>query len=901
MRPLGFVVPIALALAAFHITLEAGETGSISGVVKDSLGGVLPGAAVRVAGPLLPGGRQASATESGAYRFIHLSPGSYKVEATISGMGTLSRDVVVGIDRDTRVDLVLNPVLEETVAVSAAVPLVDTRSTEIASNFTREVIDDLPLGRTYSGLFELAPGVANNNSVAPNAGGFRQDNLFLYDGVNVTNPSFGDLFGDFSELDIQEINIKRGAISAEFGRTGGFVTNAVTRSGTNSVSGQGRIELQPSGFVGGSRDPSLVTKTDRTNAALGIGGPVKRDRVWFYASVNLNRRTETDRVNRLGPVPDADTDLNEYFGKITANPHPKHLLSASVRYRDLTRTHSGIDANSSPSVATNDKTEDTLAVATWTWFMSPTTSLDVRYNHDRNQNEGQPVTDLGHRPSFDPRSPQNMGSFRTTPEFIVGGATASGQTVGAATLFNRQDYHRDEIKGAVTHFRELGKTSHELKAGFGLDYNGEDTTRRANGWGSITFSSTAGIFNANYVPIQPTQNALGRSYSLFAQDVVGIGSRTNLSLGLLLNRDEYVARRQAQDSLPGIDRTLLSFGFGETLQPRIGLTFVTDPKVRDKAFVNYGRYYNLDNKSLSRAASPFRIFSSDAQFDLGGTLLRDVPRTSETGKVILPGIDPTHTDEFVAGYARPLGRTWSVEVWGMHRKTTDFIEDFPTTNLQGTIFSRPTPGSYVYGNLNGAAPATGTAFRKYRAVTVEVRRAWARSWAANASYTWSRLSGNWDLDYATSLFYASSALQDGPGLYVEDPNRDGILTGDRSHVFKLFAHAEVVKRTTLGGYLRVQSGAPWEARGQDYVGSYRRYLERAGSHRLGTWTNLDLLASHSLPAGKRVNLKLEARVLNVFGEQTTLAIDTRQDQPSFGQPTAFAPPRAFILTGYVGF
>ena len=337
---------------------------------------------------------------------------------------------------------------------------------------------------------------------------------------------------------------------------------------------------------------------------------------------------------------------------------------------------------------------------------------------------------------------------------------------------------------------------------------------------------------------------MGRSYSLFLQDVAELSTRVTATAGVLLNRDEYIARRDASEGLAAIDTTLLTFGFGKTVQPRVGVSVVLDSSVRDKVYANYGRYYNLDNKSLSRAASPFRIFSSDAQFDLTGRLLRDVPRASETGKVILPGLDPTHTDELVAGYARPLGRHWSVELWGMYRETNDFIEDFPTTNLQGTNLNPPSPGSYVYGNLNGTAPSTGKAYRKYRALTLQARRTGER-FSLDASYTLSRLSGNWDLDYATSLFYSSSALQDGPGLYVEDPNRDGTLIGDRTHVLKVFAHAEVARRTIVGAYLRVQSGAPWQALGLDYVASYRRYLEPAGSHRLDTWTNLDLLASHT--------------------------------------------------------
>ena len=94
--------------------------------------------------------------------------------------------------------------LQESVAVTAATPRVDLRSTEVNFNFSKELIESLPLQRTYAGLFQLVPGVAENNSFAPNGGGSRQDNTYLLDGVNITNPGFGYLSTEVNEFDIQE-------------------------------------------------------------------------------------------------------------------------------------------------------------------------------------------------------------------------------------------------------------------------------------------------------------------------------------------------------------------------------------------------------------------------------------------------------------------------------------------------------------------------------------------------------------------------------------------------------------------------------------------------------------------------------------------------------------------------
>ena len=122
----------------------------------------------------------------------------------------------------------------------------DVRSTEVSFNFTADTLNSLPLERTYRGLFQLIPGVADNRSpVGPAAGGSRQDNTYLIDGANITNPAFGYLSTEVNELDIAEVNLKRAGISAEFGRTGGTVTNAVSRSGSNRFPGIGRIDWLP--------------------------------------------------------------------------------------------------------------------------------------------------------------------------------------------------------------------------------------------------------------------------------------------------------------------------------------------------------------------------------------------------------------------------------------------------------------------------------------------------------------------------------------------------------------------------------------------------------------------------------------------------------------------------------
>lgn len=892
---------MALLLTLPTVTAFAQQTGSVSGIVRGADGEPLPGATVTITGPLLPAGQIEVSRENGAFDFERLPPGDYKITAELSGMGTAERAVVVSVDRDTQVDLGLGAAaVSDEITVSAAAPVIDVRSTEIQVNFTQEMIEDLPLTRDYKGLFQLAPGVSENDRLAPNAGGSRLDNTFLVDGINITNPHYGDVLPNISELDIAEVNIKRGGITAEFGRTGGMVVNAVTRSGTNDLDGQVRFEYQPSDFVSDSKDANLQNSVDKQGVGASLGGPILRDRLWFYGSASFPTDTTTDRRNNLGAVPDRTLETDEYFLKLTSNPLSSMLLNASVRSRETTTENANITANVFPGAGSNDTTDYMLGTLGLTWNLTANSFVDARFNHNKEENGTNPITDLGYRPAFDPAHPELMGRFTTTADRIVGGATALGQIVGGSDLgVNNQDFLRDEIRATFQTIQGWWGADHDLRAGATWDDTEERLERRANGWGNLSWNATTRQYTASYVSAQPPHTGRGESYGLFLQDEMTFGSRTTILAGVLVNKDVYYGEGLGETPGTKTKRKILTFDWDQQIQPRLGISFIPNVEAGDKLFFNYGRYYNTENKSLGRAASPTRIFTSRATFDANGNLISDVPAANTQSKTIDPGIDPQYTDELVAGYARPLGTTWSAEVWGLYREVGNIYEDVSADGLGN--------GPFRVSQLEDA-------YREYTAATLQVNRMPRDDrflgLMVNASYTWSRLEGNWDVDYGPdSVFYNSSFIQDGPGVLITD-NREGLLRGDRTHVLKVFSTIEPIERTRVGTYLRYQSGGAWEARTLPdpnvSSSSHFRYLEAAGSRRMEDWLNVDLLASYTFDFGV-LGLELEGRILNVFDEQVELTVDDRlivgrataPNNPNFGKPLTYSDPRAFVLSAIV--
>ncbi|MGE5813121.1 MAG: TonB-dependent receptor [Acidobacteriota bacterium] len=919
----------SLALAA---TASAQQTtGSVSGAVLDQTGAVLQGVTVRISGDNLPAGRTTTTSDAGLYNFPLLIPGKYTVEAEKTGLGKATRPVEVLLGKDTQADITIGVTgVQEQVTVTAASSVVDTKSTEVAFNYQRDFLETIPLERSYRGLFQLIPGVAENRStVGPAAGGSRQDNTYLIDGVNITNPGFGYLSTEVNELDIQEVNIKRAGVSAEFGRTAGAVTNAISRSGTNRLSGAARIDWQPQGLIGGFensafRDPLLTTVM---TPAASMGGPLVRDKLFWYGSARYFEETRWDRINKLGdPLPDEKRTGHELYGKLTASPTTSHLFNVSYRDRPNSVDNAGLGSGTQASVANTSDNSSRVATASWGFFMTDRTFLDVKYLYMKENNEEVPVTDLGYLPSpFNPNNLASMGQYDDP--------ALANVTTGGYQYFNNQNYRRHEVKATFSRFFDTGSLNHELKVGGGYEFGEEILQRTANGWGTMVRVTSSGIpvIRARYYENQPEQRGQGKTWSLFLQDNISITQRATVNAGLLVNRDEFAQNLEGSNGCPstvtlkggaavydsnGDTCTFLRFGFADELQPRLGITYNIRKGAGDKAYANWGRYYNMDQKSSGRSLAPSRIYQTQTLFRLDGSVLSSGPLASTTGKMIDPDIKPIYSDEVLFGYATPFGNgNMSLDVFFMYRNVGRFIEDVPSR--------LPDSGPYAAANLPCSrfeSCQAADAKRTYKAFTIELSRRLANRWSGTVSYTWSRFEGNFDIDYSGgAVFNTSSFIQDGPGTNVQEPNRFGPLRQDRPNVFKIFTSWMPIDNLTLGAYLRSQSGAPWNARGRDWEGAVLNYLEPAGAHRNPVWTNFDFLAAYTLPIQGRAKVTVETRLLNLFGNQTVLSTDGQQyldlktiavppyfapytdPNPFFGTPNQYAPPRRLVLAAKVTF
>src|SRR5262245_61623171 len=308
----GFVLALLFLLIS---ATGAFAQSAISGLVRDTSGAVMPGVTVEAASPvLIEKVRSAVTDDQGRYTIVDLRPGIYSVTFTLPGFNTFKQE---GLELPANFTATVNAemrigALEESVTVTGATPLVDVQNTQRQVVLNRELLDSVPTARNYSGLASLMPGVRMSNTdvggnqqmeqIYMTVNGSRQtDTTVQVDGMNLNSlMSDGQVQAYFSDAAMAEITYQTSGVTADVS-TGGVRINMIPKDGGNFFSGQVFVggtdgswqannvtdELRARGLTRGSRVAKI------TDFNFGLGGPIKKDKLWFFTSW---RRIATDSV-----------------------------------------------------------------------------------------------------------------------------------------------------------------------------------------------------------------------------------------------------------------------------------------------------------------------------------------------------------------------------------------------------------------------------------------------------------------------------------------------------------------------------------------------------------------------------------------------------------------------------
>jgi hypothetical protein len=344
--------------------------GTLTGTVRDASGGVLPGVTVEASSPVLTEKVRTVVTDgAGVYRIIELNPGTYSLTFTLPGFSTVKRDAIELSGSTTLTIPVEMRVgeLQETITVTGETPVVDVQNTRREVVLDSEVVQSIPATRAVGSLLNATPGVTvDANGLAPTPtmtffsarGGATNEGRMAVNGMTVAAAFNG---GGVSSYILDSVNVDEVSVTVSGGLgesdTGGPVMNLVPRSGGNNFRGQAFMNNAGDWSRGNNLDdelravgidepPGIISSYD---ASVSYGGPIKRDRLWFFGSYRkLDTASNVEGIvanrnafdaNSWHWAPDNSTTTRQlqgrtmYIGRATGQATSKHRLTFAHEYQ----------------------------------------------------------------------------------------------------------------------------------------------------------------------------------------------------------------------------------------------------------------------------------------------------------------------------------------------------------------------------------------------------------------------------------------------------------------------------------------------------------------------------------------------------------------------------------------
>jgi hypothetical protein len=396
VRLLGFVLVLCLLFAPPALAQSQITTGVIEGSVVDASGAVLPGVDVEVRNVGTNLVRNAVTGREGRFALLALPPGNYTLTFKLSGFATLVQEaVLITVGQTARINAIMKlSGVAETVTVTTQAPAIETSNTASSTTLNERTIETTPiLGRKFEDMLGLTPGVSvvqGPDGDAINFAGQRGvfNNISL-DGGDYNNGFFGEQMGgqraaiDITLDAVKEFQVIATGANAEYGRTAGGVVNVITKSGTNDVRGSLFYFQRLEALTADTSDGKSLTDFHREQLGGTIGGPVKRDKLFYFFAIegireNLQRANLSEAIGTPCPVPSPTLGANESL--INGNPDCQRLALLSF-FRTNRNQEEGnpIDHN----------IDNNAVLAKMDWSLNRANNLSASYNFNYSKNTNQ--------------------------------------------------------------------------------------------------------------------------------------------------------------------------------------------------------------------------------------------------------------------------------------------------------------------------------------------------------------------------------------------------------------------------------------------------------------------------------------------------------------------------------
>jgi hypothetical protein len=981
-EPLRFTLLVfLLAILVPFAALGQSSTGSISGNATDANGGALPGVTVTATNSATGVTRSVVSNGVGHYEVPLLPPGVYRVVAELSGFQPVSILLNINVGSGATFDVKMKPGVAETVTVTAAAPIIETSKSEVSSVVNERAIQNLPTnGRNFIDFVLTTPGVVRDvrGGDISFAGQRGTLNSMVVDGANNDNTFFGQTVGrtgsgrapyQFSQDAVKEFQVNANAYSAEYGRAGGAVINVVTKSGTNDFHGSA-FDYYRDKRLNANNYINVINNRVKSpyhfdQYGFSAGGPIVRDKHFFFANVDLQRNSTPNTVvlgsGRITFPTDAASQAAiqiltplaaEYPQKQNQNVYlfkSDHELRAnnhlSLRYNQQRFTgvnfeNSGITNSVQHSGNSKVFTDSLSAVHDMTASSSFFNEVRAQYLKDREPGEAN--------------SPDPEAQIQQSNQAVL--------TIGRNTFSPRETtIKRYQIADTATYIWQ----NHTLKGGFDYSHDNILNYFPGNFFGSYVFTSLADF--ANKTPARFTQAFPGpgttgpfthpnlKETGLFLQDEWHAIPTLTLHIGLRYDRQVV-----AQPTVQNPDAQLLAAGYttnkipidGNNIGPRLGFAWTPTGTGRTVVRGGYGVFYGrtpsimygtaMSNNGINVQTITFTGNLIPAYPAIYSALPTGATLPKPTIFVFDQHFQNPKVQQSSLGVEQQVGNDYSVAV------TYQYVRGSDLQRSRDVNVSNPTPftiniagggtttvNRYTgrpFSNFNRVIAFESSARSKYNGITLDLQKRFSNNWQGRVAWTHSSVKDNRPDATAVVPFssgddakYVSDPLNiDHDYTYGDNDVRDRIVL---SGVWTLDNYAQGLKNNivhalasgwTISGIVSYQTGQPFTPNvGFDLLNDGNPSNDIApgfirNSRRLPTQLSVDPRITRDIPIFATARLQLIAEAFNVLNRHNVNLVNrtfysysattnTLTPSASFGTPTATAGQRIVQLAGKVTF